>query len=151
MDIKGKKVIVTGGAAGIGQSIVEKLLNKNAIVGVFNKPNKSFTKSNNKSNVYHYICDVSNPAQVRIDYSASDVASALISSIAKSISTATSAMSSAVTSAATSAASGAAGSNVHEPCVVITTSAPPMKLIWTLNRAHSSCSFFILDYSFFVV
>ena len=49
-----------------------------------------------------------NPAQVRIDYSASDVASfaasVLISSIAKSISTATSAMSLAVTSAATSAA-----------------------------------------------
>lgn len=66
MDIKGKKVIVTGGAAGIGQSIVEKLLNKNAIVGVFNKPNKSFTKSNSRSNVYHYICDVSKPDQVRM-------------------------------------------------------------------------------------
>ena len=66
MDIKGKKVIVTGGAAGIGQSIVEKLLSEGAIVGVFNKPNKTFTESNNKSGVYNKICDVSNPDQVEM-------------------------------------------------------------------------------------
>lgn len=66
MDIEGKKVIVTGGATGIGKSIVEKLLFENAIVGVFNRPSKAFTELNSRPNVYCNICDVSNPDQVRI-------------------------------------------------------------------------------------
>ena len=35
MDLKGKKVIVTGGVKGIGKCLVEKLMNEGAIVGVF--------------------------------------------------------------------------------------------------------------------
>jgi len=66
MEIKNKKVIVTGGATGIGQSIVEKLLLEKAIVGVFNKPSKAFTKLKSRPNVYCNICDVSNPDQVKI-------------------------------------------------------------------------------------
>jgi len=65
MDIKNKKVIVTGGAKGIGKSLVEKLINKGAIVGVFDIDVKGFKKlEKNNQNIYCKKCDVSDYKEV---------------------------------------------------------------------------------------
>lgn len=65
MGIKDKKIIVTGGVNGIGRSLVGKLVDAGAIVGVFDideKGLKKLTKSH--SNIYCRVCDVSNYKRV---------------------------------------------------------------------------------------
>ena len=44
MNLKDKKVIVTGGVKGIGKAIVSNLLNEGAIVGVFDIDVAGFDK-----------------------------------------------------------------------------------------------------------
>jgi 3-oxoacyl-[acyl-carrier protein] reductase len=65
MDIKDKKVIVTGGASGIGRCLVEKLASEKAVVGVFDI-NKAALGKLEKAipNIYCRVCDVSDPGQV---------------------------------------------------------------------------------------
>ena len=60
MDLRGKKVIVTGGVSGLGRSIVEKLLVKDAAVSVFdvNAEGLKSLKAENGS-VTCFECDVS--------------------------------------------------------------------------------------------
>lgn len=65
MDLKGKNVIVTGGASGIGECLVEKLVDGNANVGVFDIDTEAL--NNLKANypgIYCKICDVSDCRQV---------------------------------------------------------------------------------------
>ncbi len=65
MNIKGKNVIVTGGAKGIGRSVAEKLTQAGAKVSVLDidsKKLKELKKQN--SSIYCQICDVTNYQQV---------------------------------------------------------------------------------------
>lgn len=65
MDLKDKKVIVTGGVKGIGRSLVGKLINEGAIVGVFDIDAEGLeTLKKNNQNVYCAECDVTNHKQV---------------------------------------------------------------------------------------
>ena len=65
MNLIDKKVIVTGGANGIGRSLVGKLVNSNAIVGVFDIDQKALNGlEEDYPTIYCRICDVSNPSQV---------------------------------------------------------------------------------------
>jgi len=65
MEIKNRKIIVSGGVKGIGRSLVQKLIKEGAIVGVFdidiNGLNK--LKKTNK-NIYCKRCDVGNNKEV---------------------------------------------------------------------------------------
>lgn len=65
MDLRGKKVIVTGGVSGLGQCMVEKLVSKEAMVTVFDVNAQGFDELSKKQGGVHCIeCDVSNYEQV---------------------------------------------------------------------------------------
>lgn len=62
---KNKKVIITGGAKGIGRSLVYKLINKEAVVGVFDIDTKPLNKlKSDYKNLSLYRCDISNYSKV---------------------------------------------------------------------------------------
>ena len=64
MDLKDKKIIVTGGASGIGECLVRKLVNQKALVGVFDINQEALNKLKEKTpTIYCKPCDVSNPGQ----------------------------------------------------------------------------------------
>ena len=44
MDLEGKKVIVTGGVKGFGRNLVNKLIGKGSIVGVFDIDKEGLNK-----------------------------------------------------------------------------------------------------------
>lgn len=65
MELKDKKIIVTGGVKGIGNSLVWKLISEGAIVGVFDidaEGLKDLTENN--QSIYCIECDVSDYEQV---------------------------------------------------------------------------------------
>ena len=65
VDLEDKKVIVTGGAKGIGKSLVEKLLTENAIVGVFDIDKDALNKlKEDNPNLFCKVCDVSDNDQI---------------------------------------------------------------------------------------
>jgi len=67
MELKDKRVIVTGAAKGIGLSVVDKLLSEGATVGVFDIDTENLDKlKKGNRNVYCKECDVSNYKQVEI-------------------------------------------------------------------------------------
>jgi len=65
MELRGKKVIITGGVRGLGRSFVEALLSKEAVVSVFdiNQPGLSELREHHPT-VACFECDVSNYEQV---------------------------------------------------------------------------------------
>ncbi len=66
MDLKDKNVIVTGGANGIGKNLVEKLVNEDAIVGVFDIDIEGLNKlAKDYPGIYCRVCDVSDGKQVQ--------------------------------------------------------------------------------------
>ncbi len=65
MNIKDKSAIVTGGAKGIGKSLVEKLVNEGVNVGVFDIDTEALNRiRENNPRIYCKACDVSDNAQV---------------------------------------------------------------------------------------
>lgn len=65
MNLKDKKAIVTGGAKGIGNSLVGKLINEGSMVGVFDIDAEGLkTLKKNNQNVYCVECDVTHVKQV---------------------------------------------------------------------------------------
>ena len=65
MNLKEKKVIVTGGIRGIGKAIVSNLLNEGAIVGVFDIDVAGFDNlQQDNANVWCFECDVTDHLQV---------------------------------------------------------------------------------------
>jgi len=66
MNLKDKKVIVTGGVKGIGKAIVSNLLNEGAIVGVFDIDVTGFDNlQQNNANVCGIECNVTSPVKVK--------------------------------------------------------------------------------------
>ncbi|MEE9543852.1 MAG: SDR family NAD(P)-dependent oxidoreductase [Thermodesulfobacteriota bacterium] len=64
MDIKDKKAIVTGGASGIGKSLVEKLSVEGAVVGVFDVNQDALDSLKNEyPDIFCRLCDVGDPRQ----------------------------------------------------------------------------------------
>ena len=61
MEIKKKKVIVTGGVSGIGRRVLDKLVEESAVIGVFDIDKKGLDKlkKTNRS-IYCKVCDVTN-------------------------------------------------------------------------------------------
>jgi len=65
VEIKGKRIIVTGGASGIGKELSLKLLHEDAIVGVFDIDKDALNKIHiDNGDIYCASCDVSNYQQV---------------------------------------------------------------------------------------
>lgn len=65
MEIRGKKVIVTGGARGLGRSVVDALLSREALVTVFDIDQEGLAKLQAECPAIHCIpCDVSDYQQV---------------------------------------------------------------------------------------
>lgn len=65
MDLVGKNIIVTGGANGIGEVLVEKLVKEKANVGVFDINRDALDRLINElPNIYCEVCDISNFDQV---------------------------------------------------------------------------------------
>lgn len=66
MKIEGKKVLVTGGARGVGRSLVEGFVKEGAVVGVLEKDVSGCSLIRNKfgDRVLTWICDVSDPKEV---------------------------------------------------------------------------------------
>ena len=66
MDIRGKNVLVTGGANGIGLVLVAQLLERGATVGVFDLDREALDRlAAEHPGVYCAVCDVGNPAAVK--------------------------------------------------------------------------------------
>jgi 3-oxoacyl-[acyl-carrier protein] reductase len=67
MELKDKKVIVTGGVKGIGRSLVDRLIREDAVVGVFDidKEGLDKLKSDNQM-IYCKTCDVSNYKEAKL-------------------------------------------------------------------------------------
>lgn len=67
MEIKGKKIIITGGAKGIGKCLVEKLLDKGAYIGIFDIDDNALNEANNSfPECFIRRCDITDPEQVNI-------------------------------------------------------------------------------------
>jgi 3-oxoacyl-[acyl-carrier protein] reductase len=67
MDIAGKKVIVTGGANGIGKAVVKKLIDEHALVGVFDIDNEHLNQlSDQYPNIFCKLCDVTKNNEVEL-------------------------------------------------------------------------------------
>ena len=66
MDLLGKRVIVTGGIGNIGGAIVSKLIQKGALVSIFDIDENKFLKlsEETKSQIAFYPCDLTNADQV---------------------------------------------------------------------------------------
>ena len=65
MNLEGKNAIVTGGANGIGKSLVEKLVNENAAVGVFDIDAEALSKlKEDNPCMWCKVCDVTDNGQV---------------------------------------------------------------------------------------
>lgn len=65
MEVKGKSVLITGGANGIGLRLAEKLTEKGAGIGIFDVDEKAIAGLQKKHpEMYCRTCDVSNYAQV---------------------------------------------------------------------------------------
>jgi 3-oxoacyl-[acyl-carrier protein] reductase len=65
MDLKDKKVIVTGGASGIGKCLAGKLVENDASVGVFDINKEALDRlSEEYPDVYCRVCDISEARQV---------------------------------------------------------------------------------------
>jgi 3-oxoacyl-[acyl-carrier protein] reductase len=65
MDVRDKKVIVTGGANGIGKCLVKKLASENARIGVFDLDKNALDELKRElPDVQCCVCDVCNPVQV---------------------------------------------------------------------------------------
>jgi 3-oxoacyl-[acyl-carrier protein] reductase len=81
MDVRGKKVIVTGGVRGLGRAVVETLIAREALVTVFDVNVPGFTELRESHPAVRCIeCDVSNYEQVvgavtqyHADYKSADV------------------------------------------------------------------------------
>jgi 3-oxoacyl-[acyl-carrier protein] reductase len=66
MELKDKRVIVTGGANGIGKCLVGKLVNEKAVVGVFDINQEALNRlKKDTSAVYCKVCDVTDLGQVK--------------------------------------------------------------------------------------
>jgi len=66
MDLRNKKIIVTGGTGGIGKAVVQRLLDEGAIVGVFDIDLDGTNKlMESHHNLYGRLCDVSDSEQVK--------------------------------------------------------------------------------------
>ena len=64
MEIEGKKIIVTGGANGIGKSLVLKLMEQKAIVGVFDIDHDALRELKDENpNIFYKVCDLSEDSQ----------------------------------------------------------------------------------------
>jgi 3-oxoacyl-[acyl-carrier protein] reductase len=61
MDIKNKHVIVTGGVSGFGRGLVDKLIEKEAQVGIFDINAAGFIDFKDQDNVTCYECDITDP------------------------------------------------------------------------------------------
>lgn len=65
MDLKDKRVIITGGVKGIGHSLVTKMIDEGAIVGVIDKDAQGLKSLREKNqNIFCIECDVTNYTQV---------------------------------------------------------------------------------------
>ena len=65
MDLKDKKVLVTGGANGIGKVLIAKLFDKGAEVGVFDNDAKGLERLKEEyPGIYCRVCDVNDDKQV---------------------------------------------------------------------------------------
>lgn len=65
MDLRGKKVIVTGGVSGLGRTIVEKLVARDAVVTVLDRNADGLKELKSHSAAVNCVeCDVSNYTQV---------------------------------------------------------------------------------------
>jgi 3-oxoacyl-[acyl-carrier protein] reductase len=66
MNVSGKKIIVTGGANGIGKKLIERLVNTASVVGIMDSDGESIKAISKKyqKTVYAIQCDVSNHHEV---------------------------------------------------------------------------------------
>jgi len=65
MELKDKKIIVTGGANGIGRALADALTSRSAIVGIFDFNQEAIDKQRkDHPDMYCRVCDISDPAQV---------------------------------------------------------------------------------------
>lgn len=65
MNIRGKKVIVTGGVRGLGRSVVDKLVSKEALVTIFDLNAKGLEELREEQQSVHCVaCDISDYEQV---------------------------------------------------------------------------------------
>ena len=66
MDIKDKRVIVTGGVKGIGNAMVNEFIKEGATVGIFDIDKEGFDnlKINNSENIHFFKCDITDYMQV---------------------------------------------------------------------------------------
>ena len=66
MEIKDKKIIITGGVKGIGKSLLDKLIEEGAMVGVFDIDKKGLDSlKKTYRDVFCKVCDVANYEQVK--------------------------------------------------------------------------------------
>ena len=66
MEIKDKKILITGGVKGIGKTLVDKLIKEGAMVGVFDIDKKGLDSlKKTYCDVFCKVCDVTNYEQVK--------------------------------------------------------------------------------------